>query len=99
MKYLLSIICSGIFTLGAHAQTQKDFDDYGELVFTKLITAEDYNTVDMMWISDYRDFMEAQDFENEERALREVHRINSNYEEWYSDYQQTKRVLHYTQPA
>ena len=91
MKYVLSICILGLSWGLATAQTEKDFEDYGQLVYTKLITDEDYNTVDFMWVSDYRDYARAQ--HNGEKAERDVFTINANYEEWYRDYQNSVNQL------
>lgn len=98
MKYLLSIIILGMCCGIMPAQTQRDFKEYGQLVYTKLITDEDYNTVDFMWVSDYRDYARTQD--NEQKAERDVFEINANYEEWYLDYQNSvNRIKDYYHQA
>ncbi len=88
MKYFLSILFIGL-ALKSQGQTQKDFESFGKLVFEKLITPEDYNTVDLMWVSRYRDFLKAQDFESEDRTERELYRMDHGYEKLYLKYQES----------
>ncbi len=92
MKFYITLFAVTLFCNSLWSQSEEDFDSFGRLVFNKLIAGEEYNTVDLMWLSHYRTFLGQQDF-GEERLEREIHRVNSNYEDMYREYRDSYRQL------
>lgn len=74
------------------AQTEADYEEYGQLVFSKLTVDSLYNTVDFFWLSDYRNYIDAQDLTASQKE-RLIHEINTYYEEWYVQYQRSVEYL------
>lgn len=87
MKRSLIIIISALFALSSKAQETSDFEKFGKLVFNKLIVEEHYNEVSIIWIDQYKNFIDSQEGLSDSEKEKQKYEVDRNYTEWYKKYQ------------